>query len=190
MNIIDAKGLYSNSNNLEKIEEVCKFYEKVGNNPQGAYLGSTVSDISFDKGHIEFETIHVASNLETNSTGVLLDNGVLIKQTQKNAKDEYFQIFSWNKDYSKYTYILFDSAIAMEVSFNKIADANINLCDGTLIDKLASLRIPTDAILQVKEDVEDNSNKKNVEDNTNKKVIEELTLEEDNSLSELAHKVI
>ena len=157
MNIIEARELYTDSEHLKKLDELCNFYKKVGNEVTAGYLGSMISNIRFDDmGDLEFQTLHAASNLETLSTGALLNDGVVIRQIQRTPQEKFFQLFSWNKDYTKYTYVLFDSLMAADIAYDIIKAADTNLCQENVADALRSLRIPIDNILQVKENVEVN----------------------------------
>ena len=154
MNIIDAKELYTESEQLEKLDKLCDFYKKIGDDVTAGYLGSAVTNIRFDdNSNLEFQTLHKSSDLETLSTGALLDDGVVIKQIQRNSKGNYFQLFSWSKDFSKYTYLLFDDMLAMDSVYNILKGANANLCTEDFSECLRSLNIPVDNILQVKENV-------------------------------------
>ena len=158
MNIIEAKELYTESEHLKKLNELCDFYKEIGDEVIAGYLGSTISNIRFDDmGDLEFQTLHEAIDLETLSTGALLNNGVVIRQIQKNPQEKFFQLFSWNKDYTKYTYILFDNLTALDIAYDIIKAADTNLCTENVAESLRTLRIPIDNILQVKDNVEVNS---------------------------------
>ena len=127
MNIIDAKEAYNGGRFENGLNKFYRLYQATGDDVKSGYLGSAISD-----------------------------DTVLIKQEQKNKEDKSFQIFSWNKDYDKCTYILFDNKEAMDVSYDRIKKSNTCLCNGELNSKLTSLQIPTSNILQVQEDIEIN----------------------------------
>ena len=148
MNIIEAKKVYNTDEQLEKFMELEKFYKKNGNDVTAGYINDATAVRFDEKNNIEFQSLHFASNLKTLSTGTLLDNGVVINQIQRNEQKSYFQIFSWNKDYDTYTYLLFDDLDSMIKAYNTIKDANCNLCDENLVEKLKDLKIPIDNILK------------------------------------------
>lgn len=158
MNIIEAKELYNEEKKLEKLDKLEDFYRKVGNVVTAGYLGSTIFNVRFDnKENLEFQTFHRAGDLESLSTGVLLNDGIMIRQIQRNSKDKYFQLFSWNNDYTKYTYVLFDSLKAMDEVYDILKATDTNLCVDNVAEVIRSLRIPIDNILQVKENMEANT---------------------------------
>ncbi len=157
MNIIDAKEAYNGGRFENGLNKFYRLYQATGDDVKSGYLGSAISDVTLDDGgNLELSTFKVVGDLETDSTCVMLDDTVLIKQEQKNKEDKSFQIFSWNKDYDKCTYILFDNKEAMDVSYDRIKKSNTCLCNGELNSKLTSLQIPTSNILQVQEDIEIN----------------------------------
>ena len=120
MNIIDVKNMYSGSKYEGKLDRAVRLFEKTGDDVKSGYLGSVITNIGFDNlGNFEFSSEHMASNLETKSTGALLDEGAVIKQIQENDKEKFYQIFSWNNDFDKYTYVLFDSEEAMNFSYER-----------------------------------------------------------------------
>lgn len=154
MNIVDAKERYNGGRFESGLNEFYRLYQVTGDDVKSGYLGSTISNVSLDDDNLELSTVKVVGDLETESTCVILNDTVLIKQEQKNKKDISFQIFSWDKDYDKCTYILFDDKKAMDMSYDKIKRSKTCLCNGELNSKLISLQIPTGNILQVQEDIE------------------------------------
>ena len=157
MNIIDVKEMYNGGRFESGLNKFYHFYQVTGDDVKSGYLGSTISNVTFDNdNNLELSTVKVVGDLETESTCVMLDDTVLIKQEQKNMEDTSYQIFSWNKDYDKCTYILFDDKKAMDVSYDRIKKSNTCLCNGELNSKLTSLQIPISNILQVQEDIEIN----------------------------------
>ena len=137
-------------------------------------------------GDLEFQTLHQASDLETLSTGALLGDGVVIRQIQRNPQDKYFQLFSWNKDYTKYTYVLFDSLMAMDIAYDILKAFNTNLCTENVAETIRTLRIPIDNILQVKENIEANG----IEELDFGTTASNYSSEQNDSMSELSAKII
>lgn len=150
MNIVQVREMFKDASYKGAIDKLVQLYEKSEDCSMNGYLGSGVKNISRDDlGKLEFESYKNVGDLETISTGVVLEDGFAIKQIQKNDTNTYFQVFSWNSDANKYTWVEFDNNEAMDYAFTRLKIFDTNLCDCDISEKLHQLGINLDDIAQV-----------------------------------------
>lgn len=151
MNISNVRRQISGASYEPQVEILEDIYEKAGNCVMNGYLGSAVTNISYDEnGLVEFQSQHMVADLLTESTGAVLRDSVIIKQMQKNSEGEVAQLFSWKKDGSKYTYIGFNNVDSMNFAYNQIKQFCPYYLEGNLVPDFKYLNIPLDSILSVK----------------------------------------
>jgi hypothetical protein len=85
-----------------------------------------------------------------NSTGVVYNGCVLIRQHEKVGNRDYYQMYSWDVPHKCYTYISFDKEKPMIACFNKLKSTQVNLHNEDISSKFAELDISFDDIAQVK----------------------------------------
>lgn len=157
MNISEVRKLVEGATYEKQVgilEELC---EKTGDCVMNGYLGSSVTNIAYDGlGNLEFQSEHRCGNLLTNSTGVLLDNSLLVKQTQDDGNRRNLQLFSWKMDGSSYTYVAFDNEEVLDMAYEKIRAYYPHFLNEDVDLELAQLQIPMDNVMDIKvsQDVE------------------------------------
>ena len=151
MNISEVKNLVEGASYEEKVtilEDIC---ERVGDCPEIGYLGSSVSNISFDEnGRLEFQSEKNTKDLVINSTGAVLDDNVIIMQIQESNNSKLLQLYSWQLDGCKYTYLTFDSTLALEKAYCEIKKQNKGFLAGNLDSDLQDIGINYRDIMDVK----------------------------------------
>lgn len=151
MNISEVKNLVEGASYEEKIEILETISERVGDCLEIGFLGSAVSNISYDEnGIVEFQSEKRTHDLVTKSTGAVLDEGVFIMQIQESATSKLLQLYSWKLDGSKYTYLTFDSVLALEKAYTEIKKLNKGFLAENLDDDLQELGISYRDIMDVK----------------------------------------
>lgn len=130
------------------LQELC---EKTGDCAMNGYLGSSVTNISYDQlGNLEFQSKHRIGNLLTDSTGVLLYGSLLVKQTQVDGNKRDLQLFSWKRDGSGYTYIAFDNEDVLNVAYEKIRTYHPDFLNTDVNLDLEQLQISMDNVMDIK----------------------------------------
>lgn len=151
MNISEVKNLVEGASYEEKINVLEDIAERVGDCQEIGFLGSSVSNISYDEfGKVEFESEKVSSDVITKSKGVVLDESVVIMQTQESDNSKLLQLYSWKIDGSKYTYLTFDSMLALEKAYNEMKKCNKGFLAENLDDDLQEIGISYRDIMDVK----------------------------------------
>lgn len=151
MNISNVRKQISGASYEPQVEILENIYEKAGNCVMNGYLGSAVTNISYDEnGLVEFQSQHMVADLITESTGAVLRDSVIIKQVQKKSEIEAAQLFSWKKDGSSYTYIGFTDINSMNFAYNQIKQFYPHYLDGNFAPDFEYLNIPLDSVLSVK----------------------------------------
>lgn len=151
MNISEVKNLIegaSYENKIQTLEDIC---ERVGDCQELGYLGSAVSNICYDDlGILEFQSEKVSSDLIIKSTGAILEESVVIKQIQESDSCRLLQLYSWKLDGSKYTYLTFDSKLALEKAYSQMKKYNIGFLAENLDDDLQKMEIGYRDIMDIK----------------------------------------
>lgn len=151
MNISEVRKQIVGASYEKDVEVLEKLYNNTGNCVMNGFLGSSITNISYDDiGKLEFQSVHMADDLTTISTGVVLDAAVVIRQTQENDRNKYSQIFSWKKDGSSYTYIAFDQEDVMGYAYEQIKRYHPKFLGENIDQDLRELGIPFDNIMDVK----------------------------------------
>ena len=151
MNISEVKNLVQGASYEEKVEVLENISERVGDCIETGYLGSSVSTISYDEnGTLEFQSEKKTGGLKITSTGAVLENSVAIIQIQESDSSRLLQLYSWRKDGSKYTYLTFDSLLAIENAYCEIKKQNIGFLAENIDDDLQKIGVSYRDIMDIK----------------------------------------
>lgn len=151
MNICDVKKLIIGASYEKEIEILENLYNYSGNCVMNGYLGSSVLNISYDKdGYVEFESSHELDGLVTSSVGAVLDDCVIIKQVQQQNEKKLYQFYSWKKDGSCYTYLVFDSSEVLEYVYSSIKKNNVCFLDDNVNNIFSDLGVSFDNVMNIK----------------------------------------
>ena len=151
MNICEVKNLVVGASYEKEIEVLEGLYNYAGDCVMNGYLGSSVLNISYDKNnHLEFESLNEVDDLVTKSVGAVLDDCVIIRQVQQQSEKELYQLYSWKKDGSCYTYLAFDSNEVLDKVYNGIKKNNIEFLDDNINQVLEDLGVLFDNIMNIK----------------------------------------
>lgn len=151
MNISEVKNLVEGASYEDKVEVLETLYERVGDAVEIGYLGSSVSNISYDdNGIVEFQSENRNGGLKTISTGAVLDDSVIIMQVQESSCNRLLQLYSWKSDGSKYTYLTFDSLLALENAYKEVKRQNLGFLAECIDEDLKKLGISYRDIMDIK----------------------------------------
>lgn len=151
MNISEVKSLVEGASYEEKITIFENISERVGDCSEIGFLGSSVSTISYDEfNNVEFQSEKNTNGLLIKSTGAVLENSVIIMQVQENDNSKLMQLYSWKLDGSKYTYLTFDSFLALEKAYLEIKKCNKGFLAENLDSDLQEIGISYRDIMDVK----------------------------------------
>lgn len=151
MNISEVKNLVLGASYEDKIAVLETITERVGDCFESGFLGSAVSNISYDEfGKVEFQSEKKTHDIVTMSTGAVLDESVIIMQIQEGTTSKLLQLYSWKLDGSKYTYLTFDSTLALEKAYLEIKKLNKGFLAENLDNDLQELGISYRDIMDVK----------------------------------------
>ena len=142
MDLFEMKN--SGMNESKKIEEL---YQKTGNCPMNGYLED--ANYQVDDHYLTYTSEKMIGDLTTSSLGIVLKNGICVKQIQRNEQMQYPQMFFWDSSKGEYTYIAFDSEEALQSAFDRVKSFDINLCEGDISEELRYMNISFDNISQV-----------------------------------------
>ncbi len=138
------------TNDDSRVVLLNSLYATSGNCMMNGFIGDSIKSYSFDEnGNLEFVSSRKDARSQIDSTGAVLNNGVVIKQVQKSENGNYNHLFSWNVGKSLYTYILFDDEKSMNNCYNEIKKRDINLCDGDVTSILGNIGVSFDNISQI-----------------------------------------
>ena len=151
MNISEVKNLVegaSYENKIQILEDIC---ERVGDCQELGYLGSSISNICYDEfGMLEFQSQKIGYNLIINSIGAVLGESVVIMQIQESDSSRLLQLYSWKLDGSKYTYLTFDSKLALEKAYYQMKKCNIGFLAENLDADLQKMEVGYRDIMDIK----------------------------------------
>lgn len=151
MNICEVKNLVVGASYEKEIEVLENLYSYAGDCVMNGYLGSSVVNISYDdNNHVEFESLHEIDDLITSSVGAVLSECVIIKQVQQQKEKELYQLYSWKKDGSCYTYLVFDSKDILEKVYNSIKKNNIDFLDDNVNQVLEYVNVSFENVMNIK----------------------------------------
>ena len=124
---------------------------ETGDSSKSGYLDDSITGMSLDEfGNLQFESYREKEGRVINSTGVVYNGCVLIRQHEKVGNRDYYQMYSWDVPHKCYTYISFDKEKPMIACFNKLKSTQVNLHNEDISSKFAELDISFDDIAQVK----------------------------------------
>ena len=151
MNISEVRNLVEGASYEAKINILEDISERVGDCSEIGYLGSSVSTISYDEfGNVEFQSEKNINGFVIKSTGAVLDDSVIIMQIQEGSNGKLLQLYSWKVDGSKYTYLTFDSFLALEKAYTEIKKCNKGFLAENLDSDLQEIGISYRDIMDVK----------------------------------------
>lgn len=150
MDILQIKDMCEGATYAKDLDVLERLFNNTGDCVMNGYLGSGIQNISVDSlSHLEFESFKSAGDLETISTGCVLTDSVLIKQTQRRKNESFHQIFSWNGELNSYLWLQFNDVDAMDYSYERIKTFDESLDNSDLIQQLGKMGIPMDNISKV-----------------------------------------
>lgn len=150
MNINEVKNSNLGNERQKEINILCDLLKKNGNCAMNGYLGCNKIDFSFDNlGILEFFTRNETADSITESKGAVFNNNVLIKQVQKKENKNLNQLITWDVNENSYTYVAFDNFESLTQCYERIKEANINLCHEDVDVKFTELGISFDNVAQV-----------------------------------------
>lgn len=151
MNISEVKKLVqgaSYESDIEVLETIC---ERSGDCLESGYLGSSVSNISYDEfGRLEFQSEHLEDGITVTSNGAVLEDSVIIMQVQQNKGSKLLSLYSWERDGSKYTYFALDSLGALERAYVEIKKQNKGFLATNLDNDITEIGLSYRDIMNVK----------------------------------------
>lgn len=151
MNISEVKNLVAGASYEEKICILEELAETVGDCPEIGFLGSSVSNISYDNyGKVEFESEKYGQDIITKSTGAVLSDSVIIMQVQDSKDSRLMQLYSWKLDGSKYTYLTFDSELVLKKAYDGVKQTDKGFLAENLDNDLQEIGISYRDIMDVK----------------------------------------
>ena len=151
MNISEVKKLVEGASYEEKIEVLENICQYSGDCVENGYLGSSVSNISYDEfERVEFVSEHFENEITTISTGAVLDESVVIMQVQEGKNNRVLNLYSWKLDGTSYTYFVFDSKAALEKAYYEIKKANKGFLAENLDNDLQEMGIAYRDIMNVR----------------------------------------
>ena len=151
MNISEVKNLIEGASYEDKVEILENIVERVGDTVEVGFLGSSVSNISYDEnGILEFQSEKKICGEKITSTGAVLEDSVTIMQIQENNSNRLLQLYSWKADGSKYTYLTFDSLLAMENAYCEIKKQNIGFLAECIDEDLQKIGVSYRDIMDIK----------------------------------------
>ena len=151
MNISEVKQLVEGASYESKIDILENIVNRVEDCSEIGFLGSSVSNISYDDlGNFEFQTEKSTYYTSIKSVGTVLEESVVIMQVQESNNGRLLQLYSWKLDGSKYTYLTFDSKLALEKAYLEIKKQNVGFLAENLDDNLQKLDISYRDIIDVK----------------------------------------
>ena len=146
-----SKCVGYNDRVVEEAYVLTKLLSETGDSSKSGYLDDSITGMSLDEfGNLQFESYREKDGRVINSTGVVFDSCVLIKQHEKVGNRDYYQMYSWDVPHKCYTYISFDKESPMTSCYNKLRRSQINLHHEDISLKFAELGISFDDIAQVK----------------------------------------
>lgn len=151
MNISEVLNLVEGASYERKVNILENIYEYAGDCIQNGFLGSGVSNISYDEfGYVEFQSEKVFDNFSVNSNGTVLDDSVVIMQVQKNNDKKFWNLYSWKLDGSSYTFFEFDSLKVLEIAYIGLKRINASFLTENLDEFLSEVGISYRDIMNVK----------------------------------------
>ena len=151
MNISEVKNLVQGASYEGKIEVLEAICERSGDCLENGYLGSSVSTISFDEfGRLEFQSEHFQDGITVTSSGAVLDDSVIIMQVQENETSKLLNLYSWQRDGSKYTYFVLDNLGALERAYFEIKKQNKGFLAVNLDNDISDIGLSYRDIMNVK----------------------------------------
>lgn len=151
MNISEVKNLVEGASYEDKIEVLENIVERVGDTAEVGFLGSAVSNISYDEnGILEFQSEKKNGGEKTISTGAVLEESVTIMQIQESDSNRLLQLYSWKKDGSKYTYLTFDSLLALQNAYCEIKKQNIGFLAENIDSDLQKIGVSYRDVMDIK----------------------------------------
>jgi len=133
-----------------EISNLLTLYDRLGNSEMTGFLGN--ENISFSIGSdslLEYDSLMDDSNLVVYSKGVVVDDEVIIAQEKSVDGEDYYQIYSWDVLKNQYTYILFDTKVAMLDCYDKLKEFRVNFGDEDIAALFKTIGISFDSIKQV-----------------------------------------
>lgn len=146
-----SKFVNINDRVVEDSYVLTKLLLETGDTSKSGYLDDSITGMSLDEfGNLQFESHREKEGRVVDSTGVVFNGCVLIKQVEKVGTRSYYQLYSWDVADKCYTYVSFDREQALINCFDKIRGAQVNLHNEDISLKFSELGISFDDIAHVK----------------------------------------
>ena len=105
---------------------------------------------SFDQeGNLEFNTQINSGDAFINSTGVVYNDNVVIKQSEIKDGISSYQLISWSVKNNNYDYIVFDNSVSLDNCYQKIKSLKVDLSNEDIYNKFLELEISFDNVALV-----------------------------------------
>ena len=128
MEISEVRNSFIGTERQKDINTLSELLNKNGNCLMNGYLGEKQINYSFDQeGNLEFNTQINSGDAFINSTGVVYNDNVVIKQSEIKDGISSYQLISWSVKNNNYDYIVFDNSVSLDNCYQKIKSLKVYL---------------------------------------------------------------
>ena len=148
MNLYQLKSTESISK--READALEKIYLTTGNCIMNGFLGEDILETRLnDEGNVEFLSSKKRDEGVVDSTGVVLEDSVLIKQVDQGESNTYYKLYSWDVETGTYTFLGFDNQNSLNHFYNVIKRFGMNLCSEDISSSLGEMGLTFDNVTQV-----------------------------------------
>ncbi len=134
----------------DSVMKLRKILDNSGSCIMNGFLGDDLTRCSFnDVGNLEFSSHHEEDETIIDSSGVVLSDSVLLKQTEKSKVGTYYNLYSWDIDENVYTFLSFGNMNDMNRFYDTIMRFDVNLCKGDISKHFQSMGLTFDNIHRI-----------------------------------------
>ena len=150
MEISEVRNSFIGTERQKDINTLSELLNKNGNCLMNGYLGEKQINYSFDQeGNLEFNTQINSGVAFINSTGVVYNDNVVIKQSERKDGISSYQLISWSVKNNNYDYIVFDNSVSLDNCYQKIKSLKVDLSNEDIYNKFLELEISFDNVALV-----------------------------------------
>ncbi len=150
MEISEVRNSLFGTERQKDINTLSELLNKNGNCLMNGYLGEKQINYSFDQeGNLEFNTQINSGDAFINSTGVVYNDNVVIKQSEIKDGISSYQLISWSVKNNNYDYIVFDNSVSLDNCYQKIKSLKVDLSNEDIYNKFLELEISFDNVALV-----------------------------------------
>ena len=150
MVICEVRNSFIGTERQKDINTLSELLNKNGNCLMNGYLGEKQINYSFDQeGNLEFNTQINSGDAFINSTGVVYNDNVVIKQSEIKDGISSYQLISWSVKNNNYDYIVFDNSVSLDNCYQKIKSLKVDLSNEDIYNKFLELEISFDNVALV-----------------------------------------